>query len=286
MQSGNHAHQRTLRQSVLRRSGKSRLRGRGFSAWRTIPLRKFGKWMLRLKWIFFISASLSVLSLHLWQSLNLPYYQLFGEAYRRIESSDKIVALTFDDGPDLLYTSRILEVLDRNQIKATFFMVGQSIVEHPKVAHAVYRQGHELGNHSYSHEWMVFKSLSFVRSEIDRTDLLLRGLGVTDDSHFRSPYGAQLFSVPLILWQLGKKNILFDVNPRDWEMQDPSVLAQRILDNAKAGSIISLHDGGGDRSGTVRAVELIIPELRRRDFRFVTVSELLAHAAKMTIESD
>jgi peptidoglycan/xylan/chitin deacetylase (PgdA/CDA1 family) len=127
---------------------------------------------------------------------------------------------------------------------------------------------------------MVFRSLSFVRSEIDRTDLLLRGLGVTGDIHFRSPYGAQLFSTPVILWQRGKKNILFDVDPRDWEMQDPSVLAGRILDSAKPGSIILLHDGGGDRSGTVRAVEMIIPELKRRDFRFVTVSELLAYAAK------
>jgi peptidoglycan/xylan/chitin deacetylase (PgdA/CDA1 family) len=265
---------------VLRRSGNGPLSRRGLSGSATKPLRKFGKLILRLRWIFITGVFLAAVSAHLWQSLDLPYRQLFGEVYYRIESSDKVVALTFDDGPDPLYTSRVLEVLDRNQIKATFFMLGQSIVEYPKVAHDVYRRGHELGNHSYSHEWMVFKSLSFVRSEIDSTDLLLRGLGVTGDIHFRSPYGAQLFSVPVILWQLGKKNILFDVDPRDWEMQDPLVLAQRILDDAKPGSIILLHDGGGDRSGTVRTVEVIIPELRRRGFRFITVSELLAHAAK------
>ena len=206
------------------------------------------------------------------------YRQLFGEAYHRIETSEKVVALTFDDGPDPFYTSQVLEVLDRNRIKATFFMIGQNIAGYPKIANVAYAQGHELGNHSYSHQRMILKPFSFIRSEIDRTDLLLRGLGVKGDIHFRSPFGAQLIGVPYILWQRRKKNILFDVDPRDWEMQDPTVLMQRILDDVKPGSIILLHDGGGERSGTVRALEMMVPQLKMRDFRFVTVSQLITYS--------
>ena len=206
------------------------------------------------------------------------YRQLFGEAYHRIETSEKVVALTFDDGPDPFYTSQVLEVLDRNRIKATFFMIGQNIAGYPKIANVAYARGHELGNHSYSHQRMILKPFSFIRSEIDRTDLLLRGLGVKGDIHFRSPFGAQLIGVPYILWQRRKKNILFDVDPRDWEMQDPTVLMQRILDDVKPGSIILLHDGGGERSGTVRALEMMVPQLKMRDFRFVTVSQLITYS--------
>lgn len=235
--------------------------------------------MRRLKWILSAGAILALASVYAWHLIfGIPYRQFFGEIHYRAEIPDKVVALTFDDGPDPLYTPRIVEILDRNQVKATFFMLGRKIAEHPGIAGEVHRAGHELGNHSFSHERMALKTPSFVRAEIDRTDLLLRDLGVTEDIHFRPPFGSQLYSVPLVLRERGKKNIFFDVDPRDWEMQDPSELTRRILGKIRPGSIILLHDSGGERSGTVQAVEMVVAELLARGFRFVTVSELLALA--------
>lgn len=232
------------------------------------------------KWIFFGAAVVSALPAIVREFADLPYRQLFGEVYHDVETAENVVALTFDDGPDPRYTRQILDVLDRNRVKATFFMVGRAIEDHPEIAKAVYAEGHELGNHSYSHAWMVLKSPFFVRSEIDRTDRLLRNLGVTGAIHFRSPFGAQLIILPYILSQEKKKNILFDVDPRDWETQDPQLLARRILEQTETGSIILLHDGGGERSGTVQALEMIIRELKERGFRFATVSELLSYAQR------
>jgi peptidoglycan/xylan/chitin deacetylase (PgdA/CDA1 family) len=214
------------------------------------------------------------------EALDLPSRQLFGEAYHNVDTSVNVVALTFDDGPDPIYTERILEVLERNRIKATFFMLGAAIERQPQIAGTVYARGHELGNHSYSHPWLLFKSPAFVRSEIEKTDLLLRRVGMSEPIHFRSPFGAQLIVLPYILSQNKRKNILFDVDPRDWETQDPQLLAQRVLERTGPGSIILLHDGGGARSGTVEALEIIIRELAWRGFRFVKVSELLTYAGR------
>ena len=155
------------------------------------------------------------------------YRQPFSGAYHRVETSEKVVALTFDDGPDPIYTTQLLEILDRHQIKATFFMVGQKIEEHPNLAAGVYARGHELGNHSYSHQRMLLKSFPFIRHEIDRTDLLLRSLGVSGDIHFRTPFVAPSLGLPFILWQRRKKNIHFDVDSRDWEVQDPPSVMQQ-----------------------------------------------------------
>jgi peptidoglycan/xylan/chitin deacetylase (PgdA/CDA1 family) len=208
----------------------------------------------------------------------LSRFHLFGECYRRINTLKPLVALTFDDGPSPPYTNNLLEILELHKVKATFFMIGRNIEEHPDVAKAVVVQKHEIGNHSYSHTKLLIKSPDFVRLEIERTDLLLRHLGVTREIHFRSPFGAQLFSVPLVLWEKKKKNILFDVAPRDWETQETDIIVQRVINQIKPGSIILLHDGEqSPRFGTVKATDMIIRELKKRNFKFVTVSQLLTY---------
>jgi len=203
-----------------------------------------------------------------------------GEAWQRVETSEKIVALTFDDGPNPPHTLDLLDVLDRFQVKAAFFMIGRNIAAHPDVARTVLARGHELGNHSYHHTAMLLRTPAFVRSEIDATDALLRQVGVTGEIYFRSPYGAHVFAVPYVLAQQQRKNILFDVIVEDWIVQDPACIAQRVLDRTAPGSIIVLHDGGGARAGTVAAAALIIPALRDRGYRCVSIRELLASARR------
>lgn len=204
----------------------------------------------------------------------------WGEFHRRVQTTRPIVALTYDDGPNPPYTLDLLDVLDRHRVKAAFFMIGRNLESYPEVASAVLARGHEVGNHSYSHPVLLLRTPSFVRSQIEATDSLLRRLGATGEIYFRSPYGAHFLAVPYVLAKMQRRNILFDVIVDDWIDQDPSVIAARVLAKCGPGSIIVLHDGGGARAGTVAATELIIEELRARGYEFVSIAQLLAHAAK------
>lgn len=211
----------------------------------------------------------------LWQLSRSWSYQLMGELYPRVETSEKVVALTFDDGPKPGQTEAVLELLKRHGVKASFFMVGRNIERHRELAARVLAEGHQVGNHSYSHHRLIFKSPSYVREEIDKTDALLRGLGVEGEILFRAPYGKKLLVLPWLLKQGGRKHITFDAVSRDDETQDVELLTSRVMDAVRPGSIILFHDGGQDKPGTLKAVDIVIGRLREQGYRFVTVSELL-----------
>jgi peptidoglycan-N-acetylglucosamine deacetylase len=203
-----------------------------------------------------------------------------GEAWQRVDTREPVVALTYDDGPNPPFTLAVLEALERHQVKAAFFMVGKNVEAHPDVVRAVLEGGHEVGNHTYWHSPLVLRTPAFVRRQIAATDALLRGIGVSGEIFFRSPYGAHVLAVPYVLWRLGRRNILFDVIVEDWATQDAQCIARRVLERASPGSIVVLHDGGGERSGSVAATALVIEGLRRRGYRFLSVRELLAHARR------
>jgi peptidoglycan-N-acetylglucosamine deacetylase len=235
--------------------------------------------MSRKRWIWWaVGLPLGVLGLGvgLWQLSKSWTFQLFGELHARVETSEKVVALTFDDGPRPGQTEAILEILGRHGVRASFFMVGQNIERHRELAARVLAEGHQLGNHSYSHHRLVFKSPSFVREELDRTDALLRGLGVEGELLFRAPNGKKLVVLPWLLSRSGRKHITFDVVPRDDAEQDVELLTSRVMESVRPGSIILFHDGGREKPGTVKAVDLVLGRLREQGYRFVTVSELLA----------
>jgi peptidoglycan/xylan/chitin deacetylase (PgdA/CDA1 family) len=202
----------------------------------------------------------------------------WGRICRRVRTERRVVALTYDDGPNPPHTLDLLDVLRRYGVKVTFFMKGRSIERHRETAEAVLADGHEIGNHTYSHPLMIFRTPRFVSREIAATDAILRDLGVTGDVHFRSPYGAHLFAVPYVLARTGRRNILFDVEPKDWKVHDPAVIAERVLSRCVPGSIVVLHDGGGPRGGTVAATGPIIEGLRSRGYELASVGALLAIA--------
>jgi len=205
----------------------------------------------------------------------LTKFQLFGESYRSARTAVKGVALTFDDGPHPTNTRRVLEVLARHDVKATFFMMGMSIEEHPEIARAVIAAGHEAASHSYSHPRMLLRSPSLVRSEIEKTDALLRSLGAEGELLFRSPGGRQFIVLPCVLSRMNKKNILWNLSSRDWKTQDADAIADRVLEHTAPGSIVLFHDGGGQQDGTIAALDRIIPGLKSRGYRLMTVSQML-----------
>ena len=205
-------------------------------------------------------------------------HQPWGGTCRRVRTERRVVALTYDDGPNPPHTVDLLEVLRRHDVRATFFMNGRNVERHRAAAEAVLASGHEIGNHSYSHPLMIFRTPRSVSREIAATDAILRDLGVTGDIHFRSPYGAHLLAVPYVLARTDRINVLFDVVPEDWKEQDPAVIAERVLSECVPGSIVLLHDGGGGRGGTVAATGRIIEGLRARGYELVSIGALLAIA--------
>jgi len=233
------------------------------------------KWVQKLV-IFITFLGLTLVTIYLLNALSkTTKFQVFGELVNHVDTKEKVVALTYDDGPNPPYTNQLIGILERNQIKATFFVVGNIIEKHRATVRLVLSKGHELGNHSYSHQKMTSENPSFIRSEIEKTDQLLRQLGVKEEIHFRAPYGRKLLVLPYLLAKMNKKNILWNVNPNDYKAQNSEVIENYVLEHVSPGSIILLHDGGGDRSRTVAATESLIKKLGEKGYTFKTVSELM-----------
>jgi chitin deacetylase len=214
----------------------------------------------------------------LWQIGNSRTFQFFGVIVPRINTTEKVVALTFDDGPTVNGTSEILNVLEKMQVKATFFLIGGELEQNPAEGRSIVAAGHEVGNHSYSHVRMLLVSPSFVREEIEKTDRLIRASGYDKEIHFRPPYCKKLFALPWYLSRTGRKTITWDVEPDS----NPKIAADatRIVEETRStvrpGSIILLHAMYTNRQSSLQAVRGIIETLKQEGYRFATVSELLA----------
>ena len=206
--------------------------------------------------------------------------QIVGQSFRCVNTQEKVVALTLDDGPNPDGTPAMLDLLEQHDIHATFFLIGNRVQQNPELAKKIWLSGHQVGNHSWSHTLMMFKSPLFMRQEIEKTDRLLRELGHQDEIYFRSPYGMKLLILPLVLRAMHKKNILFDAVGYDWSSPGVDNIVQNVLKSVRPGSIILLHDGVGNQRETIVAVDEIIKTLKAQGYRFVTVSELLKYDQK------
>jgi peptidoglycan/xylan/chitin deacetylase (PgdA/CDA1 family) len=206
------------------------------------------------------------------QLINGPI-QLFGDHLRRIDTTEKIVALTFDDGPIPPNTLRMLDLLDRHQIKATFFMMGRNVERWPDVAREVLARGHEVGNHSYSHPRLVFMRPSRVREEIERTDALLRGVGVTGDIYFSPPHGAKLVVLPYVLVKMQKIAIYSYTDPKEWKRPSADVMVERVLLQVRPGAVVGFHDVLGGE--TLVAVDRVVTTLKAEGYRFEKISNFV-----------
>ena len=194
--------------------------------------------------------------------------------YNNVPNDGNYIAITFDDGPNPVQTPRLLDILAKRNIKATFFVVGQCVKEYPEVLKRIVREGHEIGNHSWSHPNLGKMSDAAVKAQLQDThDLVLKTAGVPPKS-FRPPYGS--FSARQQQWaykEFGYKTILWGVDPFDWKKPGASVIAQRIVSQTKSGDIILAHD---IHKQTIDAMEETLDGLIARGFRFATVSELMA----------
>jgi chitin deacetylase len=188
------------------------------------------------------------------------------------------VALTFDDGPTPLATGEVLSILRHRQVKATFFVTGAELEQHLELGKEIVKEGHELGNHSYSHHRMVLKTPSFISDEIERTDRLIRSAGYEGPIHFRPPYSKKLVFLPYYLSKTNRKTIMCDIEPDSYPevAADADKIVEYVANRVRPGSIILLHVMYKSREQSLRAVGGIIDRLQGEGYQFRTVAELLS----------
>jgi peptidoglycan/xylan/chitin deacetylase (PgdA/CDA1 family) len=236
-------------------------------------IRNWERSAIRAVPVLLVAALLGLSALGCREIVNSSRFQLFGDFVARVETSEPVVALTFDDGPHPTNTVRMLDLLDRHQVTATFFMMGRNVERHPAIAREVLARGHEIGNHSYSHPKLVLMSPGRVREEIERTDRLLREIGVTGEIHFRAPHASKFLVLPYVLMRMGRINVQGDVDPAEWKRRPPSVMIASVLSQVRPGSVIGFHDTQGDP--TLETVDSVLTTLVGRGYQFETVSELV-----------
>ena len=227
------------------------------------------------KRLFLIGAGLLILLLLAFGShklMNSRTFQLFGGLTSEIETTQKVVAITFDDGPTEK-AEDILSLLEQFNAKATFFLIGNDMEKFPEAAAKIAEAGHQIGNHTFSHSRMVLKSPAFIREEIEKTDQLIRQAGYTGEIDFRPPNGKKLIALPFYLDKQNRDTIMWNLEPDSYYTHS-SDKVKYVKENIKPGSIILMHPWYDDTGEELKALEGILQTLTNEGYTFVTVNEL------------
>jgi peptidoglycan/xylan/chitin deacetylase (PgdA/CDA1 family) len=184
----------------------------------------------------------------------------------------KYVVLTFDDGPDAAYTPKILDVLKQYDAKATFFEIGKNVAEHPDLTKRIHAAGHSVQNHTWTHADLRSLSAAAFRQQVTSTDQAIRAQTGGTPGCLRPPYGSMNTTVRQRAKALGKDLVVWTIDSRDWTKPGTTAIVQRVLKSVHSGSVILMHDGGGNRSQTVAALPIVLKTLKAQGYGFRTLS--------------
>ncbi len=203
---------------------------------------------------------------------NSRTWQVAGTIVTRVDTSEKVVAFTFDDGPSDAAVGEILQVLGDRGVRATFFLIGREIEANPEAAARIVQAGHVVASHAWSHQRMLLTPTAEVRSELDRTEAALRSAGWQGDVLFRPPYGKKLITLPMELARRRTTTVMWDVETQATTVD--GVVAD-VSQHVRPGSIVLLHPWYGGTPDR-QALASVIDRLRADGYRFVTVPDLIA----------
>lgn len=209
-----------------------------------------------------------------------PRSQLYGETFIGRPGSGKQLALTYDDGPNDPDTPRLLDILAKYNVKATFFLIGKYVEKRPDLVQRIIGEGHEVGNHTYMHPVLSLCDRENVVGELTQCKKALNGAGVTDVKYFRPPFGARRPATLRIAREMGYTPVMWSVWCFDWKATTADRVEAHAIKGITGGDVILLHDGGHkqfgtDRSATVEATERIIRRYQDQGFEFVTVGGMM-----------
>ena len=197
---------------------------------------------------------------------------------------EKIIALTFDDGPDEVFTPQVLDILKKNDVKATFFLVGENLKQNKEIVKRQFEEGHEIGNHTYTHINVAKSGYDKVYEEITKTQEEIKEITGVAPKLFRPPYRAMSRNMCDIIKNKNMNIILWsNLDPRDWSNPGVYSIVNTIESKVGNGNIILLHDYNNlrnSKSQTIQALESVIPYLKEQGYKFVTISELIENLDK------
>ena len=209
-----------------------------------------------------------------------PTGQWYGRTFTGLPRGSKQLALTYDDGPNDAHTLRLLEVLARHEVHATFFLIGRYVQQRPDIAREIVKAGHAIGNHTFTHPLLTLKKHAEVRQELsDCNSALQEALGQPINL-FRPPFGGRRPAVLRIARELGLKPVMWNVTGYDWTAPPAAVIEQKVSKQIRGGNVILLHDGGhlqmrADRSQTVVATDHLIAKYKSEGYEFATVPKMM-----------
>jgi peptidoglycan/xylan/chitin deacetylase (PgdA/CDA1 family) len=217
-----------------------------------------------------------------YQSMS-PTGKWFGPTFAGGIRGSKQIALTYDDGPNDPHTLKLLDVLAKHSVRATFFMIGRYVQQRPDIARAVAEAGHVIGNHTFTHPLLIFRSEAQMRTELVECHQALQDAIGEHSSLFRPPWGGRRPATIRIARELGMQTVMWNVTGYDWRTLPAAVIESKVARQMRGGDVILLHDGehramGADRAQTVIATENLIRRYKDEGYEFVTVEEMKANS--------
>ncbi len=218
-----------------------------------------------------------------YQSMS-PTGQWFGKTFNSLSGEPRLLAFTYDDGPNPRCTPRLLEILAKHDVKATFFLIGRHVQEQPALAREVAAAGHAIGNHTFTHPNLIFASETQTRRELQQCEDTLTQVVGAHSNLFRPPYGGRRPSTLRTARDMGLLPIMWSVTGWDWDAPPADVIVEKVTKQIKGGDVIMLHDGGhsapgADREQTVKATDQLISRYKSEGFEFVTIPEMMKRAS-------
>jgi peptidoglycan/xylan/chitin deacetylase (PgdA/CDA1 family) len=227
----------------------------------------------------FSVAALATASAAAYQSM-APSGQWYGHTFTRLPRWSKKLALSYDDGPNDPHTLRLMEVLAKHNVQATFFVIGRHAQQKPQIVRELVAAGHVIGNHTYTHPQLIFQSETQVRIQLSTCQSVLNDALGQAVRLFRPPYGGRRPAVLRIARELGLEPIMWSVTCYDWHPTTAEQIEKHAVRQIRGGDVILLHDGGhvhmgADRSQTVTATDHLISRYKNEGCEFVTIPQML-----------
>jgi peptidoglycan/xylan/chitin deacetylase (PgdA/CDA1 family) len=209
-----------------------------------------------------------------------PTGQWYGNTFTSLKRGSKQIALTYDDGPNDPHTLKLLDMLAKHNVQATFFMIGRYVRQRPDIVRAVAQAGHVIGNHTFTHPLLIFKSAAETRSQLNECRRALTDAIGEHSNLFRPPFGGRRPATLRIARGLGLQTVMWNVTGYDWNAPPASEIEAKVVRQMHGGGVILLHDGGhkamgADRSQTVIVTDNLIRRYKDQGYDFMTITEMM-----------